>query len=825
MDFATTGFGVIRRELGIIGSHLTISEYLEFWKCSTSVDIPIKPYLTWNSYVASSHEIFAPDPSLFMNLDAEINDDIIIYLGTMGHVCQFQKCFSRNRFSPEVITQILNACVGKTFPNTFNNFNFNRSRFYPEIIFEIVKDTNFDFGLDFSRLIFCGAAAVGDVQLVEFLLNDRRFNPNVLPGNPLIQAVKNGHFEVVKKLLSDNRVKPTEAEGLPIDVVSLAATYNHTDIAKLLLNNSNVDVTIRDQYYFRYFVVQGNLEMVEYMLKTPLVDPAVLNNVAICDASFYGHFEIVTRLLQHPDVNPADVDNRAFRRAAENGHLNVVRLLVADQRVDPADNSNKALQVACNNLHLEIVKILLADQRVLNSVDDNNVMEKCCQRGDTVLVELLLGYAQFNPAARDNRCIRMACEGGHYHVMKLLLADPRVDPTIRNHELLRTATLLGHHHVVKLLLEDGRCNPAQIRNTSIQVAAASGHFSVLELLIKDSRVKFDEKYSLALELAAEQRNIGVVERLLPKQYNIYDGTAFFWAHQNELPSLFRFLQEIIIGSTHEHCSAGIHQDISYVIKLGYTAMAKFLLEQTVHSKENLGQFVRIAAYYGRVDILRLLELDGVENGVLNQAFTTVCIKGHFSCAHYFLNNRKLAVDPSHSDNLPFRLACRAGHYSIVKLLAKDPRVDVNSRKSQGFRMACGRGHYSIVKFLLQNTQIIPNTKSNQAIRLACAEGHYKIVKLLLQDPRVDPSACESQALQFAAYKGYTHIVERLLEDSRIEKYTNNYFAINAAACYGYSEIVELLLPEGRMLFHPRTIQWANEIGANDLLQFIIEYQS
>ena len=48
----------------------------------------------------------------------------------------------------------------------------------------------------------------------------------------------------------------------------------------------------------------------------------------------YNHIDIVKLLLQDTRVDPSDRDNYAIRRTSEKGHVEVVKLLLQDPRVD-----------------------------------------------------------------------------------------------------------------------------------------------------------------------------------------------------------------------------------------------------------------------------------------------------------------------------------------------------------------------------------------------------------------------------------------------------------------------------------------------------------
>ncbi len=78
----------------------------------------------------------------------------------------------------------------------------------------------------------------------------------------------------------------------------------------------------------------GHIEVVNILLEDSRVDPSAKDNYASRWASYYGHIEVVNRLLEDPRVDPSAVDNYAIRLASINGHIEIVKRLLEDSRVD-----------------------------------------------------------------------------------------------------------------------------------------------------------------------------------------------------------------------------------------------------------------------------------------------------------------------------------------------------------------------------------------------------------------------------------------------------------------------------------------------------------
>lgn len=93
-----------------------------------------------------------------------------------------------------------------------------------------------------------------------------------------------------------------------------------------------------------------------------------LNNLFV-NACSHGHYKIAKLLLEDPNVDPSEYNNQAIQEACKNGFLKIVNLLLSDPRVDPSDSNNSALELACKHNNLHIIDTLLEDQRVQISFD------------------------------------------------------------------------------------------------------------------------------------------------------------------------------------------------------------------------------------------------------------------------------------------------------------------------------------------------------------------------------------------------------------------------------------------------------------------------
>jgi len=118
---------------------------------------------------------------------------------------------------------------------------------------------------------------------------------------------------------------------------------------------------------------------------------------------------------------------------------------------------------------------------------------------------------------------------------------------------------------------------------------------------------------------------------------------------------------------------------------------------------------------------------------INQEFFKACKDGDFLSVVLLL---KKGAEPDFHNHGAFFNAVLYGHYDIVKLLLKNPKIDPRTLRNLAIRWAAENGHENIVKLLLQDSRVNPADLNNDAIRSAYRNGHYNIVKLLLQNSRV-----------------------------------------------------------------------------------------
>ena len=178
----------------------------------------------------------------------------------------------------------------------------------------------------------------------------------------LLRASEEGHHEIVKLLLEDDRVNLSMEDGSY--AIELASQNGYLEAVKLLLIDDRVNPSAHNNQAIISASKKGYTEIVKLLLTNDSVDPSAQNDLAIQTASTQGYLEIAKLLLSDNRVNPSDKNNEAIIRASENDNLEVVKLLLADNRVSPSEQNNLAIKSASKFGYSEIVKLFLADRRI-----------------------------------------------------------------------------------------------------------------------------------------------------------------------------------------------------------------------------------------------------------------------------------------------------------------------------------------------------------------------------------------------------------------------------------------------------------------------------
>lgn len=212
-------------------------------------------------------------------------------------------------------------------------------------------------------------------------------------GSRLLNAIQQGHFEIIKFLLEDEKIG------------------NSKDIIDTM--NGNLPI--------KYVSFCGNVDILKYLISDkivkiyPDIDLSIHQNDLIIDSCAYNKTDILRFLLELPDdiakryphVDPSDKNNFAIVRACENGYLDVLKILLSEKTrekfrgIDPTVFDNRPLIAACMNNKFDVVKFLLSPE----------------------IVEL---YPKIDPSAQNNTAMKFAEHMKYSRIVEILSKEKRV---------------------------------------------------------------------------------------------------------------------------------------------------------------------------------------------------------------------------------------------------------------------------------------------------------------------------------------------------------------------------------------------------------------
>lgn len=227
---------------------------------------------------------------------------------------------------------------------------------------------------------------------------------------------------------------------------------------------------------------------------------------------------------------------------------------------------------------------------------------------------------------------------------------------------------------------------------------------------------------------------------------------------------------------------------------------------------NLDQFT-LASLHDHYVILDLIirRTDIVEPSILADGLFWAACNGNFRSVIKILTTN-VDVMAEH----PLCSAAGNGHLDVVKALAADGRVDINSRRELSgspLSFAAESGHIEIVKFLLSNEHgkrievNIENFEGETPLFLAVSNRHSNTTQILLKDSQVDVNHVNHRSetpFSCAAKQGDAEIVALLLKipDIDVDLPSNPQSdcrtPVAFAAAKGHSEVIRQLWRAGKL---------------------------
>ena len=594
----------------------------------------------------------------------------------------------------------------------------------------------------------------GDVDIVRYLINDERCNPNVQSSNsantPLHIAAKNEKKDTIVQLLSYkecNRNVQNKEGDTPLHIACWMRSLNSINI--LLEGKCSTNIPN---------------EKGETAQNIPLnEDGDCLLHIA-CQ---WGDVDIVRYLITdercNPNVQSSTTANTPLHIAAKNEKKGtIVQLLLYKECNQNVQNNegDTPLHIACHWQSLGIIKLFL-ERRCSTNIPN--------KKGVT---------AQDIPLNEDGDCLlHIACQWSDVDIVRFLIIDEKCDPNVHSsiseNTPLHIAAKNGQNDTILNLLSYKECNSKNKEgDTPLHIAAKYGQDDTMVqlLLYKDCN---------------------------PKIQNWEGNTPLHIACCRKSLEIIKFLLEM-------RCSTNIPN------KKGETA-------QDIPLNEDGDCLLHIACQWGDLDIVRYLIMDekcnpNVQSSISeNTPLHTAAKYGQDDTIVQLLSYEKCDPNVQNKDgDTPLHIAVRNNRTLVVSQLLADICCDVNIPNKDHLTpllLAIKFCDSSVAAALLRHKNCDPtlcNQHGNTPLHLACIGGEtqpemVEVAKQLLRFVKVDPS-CVNNAGQtpielttnYQLIQAISHIVKCKTKQS-VQTYINMFIVGNPET--GKSTLVEAICKE------------------------------
>jgi ankyrin repeat protein len=338
-------------------------------------------------------------------------------------------------------------------------------------------------------------------------------SPRLKGCTPVLLASFHNSLAVLKLLLLSDEATPNSRDRKYIrPPLSWAVIEGHTEIVKTLLNDDRTDVNLQDKHGDTSLMIAVNSQpkMVTLLLCGGGADPRIANRqgrTPLSRAARNAEGEVGLLLAQHLRLI-LDGDNAAahcqhvFFYAAIMGHVDIVKYLVTyfGEKLDPNADGQQygrgAFTIAADGGWVDVVTFLLdwtvTEPNLQTHWRRRTPLYVAAEAGKEDIVEALIGCERVGleiPDVNGTTPLGIAADRNHEGVVRLLLGASRpADPNARDEDgqtPLFNAAFYGHLRVVELLLNAPGIDLQLERSdgkTALQIALENGNQEVVEVL-------------------------------------------------------------------------------------------------------------------------------------------------------------------------------------------------------------------------------------------------------------------------------------------------------------------------------------------------------
>ncbi|XP_014897664.1 ankyrin repeat and death domain-containing protein 1B isoform X3 [Poecilia latipinna] len=247
------------------------------------------------------------------------------------------------------------------------------------------------------------------------------------------------------------------------------------------------------------------------------------------------------------------------------------------------------------------------------------------------------------------------------------------------------------------------------------------------------------------------------------------------AKRNDVKTLKHLGKSLNVNAKNVHNRTALH----YAVAGKNKEATQFLLQRRVKvdQKDKYGMApIHLAAWFGSLEILKLLVQAGAEQKVENEEGLNImqcaAINNHTEIVEYIINDMQMKElnKEDQSGHLPFALAAEHGSIEMLKMLMEPYNMATmkpNKRGDTPLHLAARNGHLDAVQLLLQSfdTRDEVNMDGETALYQAADNSQEECVLALL-DAGCDPNiltVAKRSALHVVSESGDLSLVQLLLE--------------------------------------------------------------
>jgi ankyrin repeat protein len=260
-----------------------------------------------------------------------------------------------------------------------------------------------------GRALLAHAAGCGEYDIVDLLLGEAKFSTDDYC-SALDLAELEGYEDIIKLLLSTDKVEFNAKEKEKLTPLLHAVWYGHWIAVDLLLSTDRVDPNAKDEMGLTplmYAMFNGSEDIVKMLLSTDRVDPNAKDDeqgmTPLMVAVHRGYEDIVKLLLSTDRVDPNAKNKKGWTPlvvAVHEGYEGIVKLLLSTDRVDPNAKDDeqgvKPLMVAVHEGYEGIVELILSVMEVNLKIQDSSIQKLLTlaeAEGHKDIAELLESYS------------------------------------------------------------------------------------------------------------------------------------------------------------------------------------------------------------------------------------------------------------------------------------------------------------------------------------------------------------------------------------------------------------------------------------------------